>query len=86
MEELSSKEQIIPLTNLYCRDNSNFSTNTFLVLDSSYDRAVEEDRRGSVPNVTLQRPSFSLSPSDETSDKASISSSYSESKVRTAAE
>ena len=31
--------------------------------------------------MTLSRPSFSLNPSDETSDKASINSGYSETKV-----
>ncbi|XP_067941182.1 ras GTPase-activating protein nGAP-like isoform X4 [Watersipora subatra] len=56
------------------------NNNTISTEDSSYDRAVEDDRRGSVPNVTLSRPSFSLNPSDETSDKASINSGYSETK------
>ena len=50
----------------------------FLLLcltDTSYDRAVEDDRRGSVPSVTLTRPTFSLSPGDDASTTASAAQS-----------
>ena len=43
--------------------------------DTSYDRAVEDDRRGSVPSVTLTRPTFSLSPGDDASTTASAAQS-----------
>jgi len=65
---------------MYCNDVRAVISSD--VTDSSYERAVEGDRRGSVPTVSISRPTFSLSPTEEVSDQASISSSYSESKVR----
>ena len=47
----------------------------FCLTDTSYDRAVEDDRRGSVPSVTLTRPNFSFSPGDDASTTASAAQS-----------